>query len=150
MKAGDRATTSDGAEPRRPNESQRRGNTNTQTAAVATESRQEQARYAREIDVTGVEDARLASEELSLVCKCAGDTIDLLLDTGTVSNLVPEESRSVVQGIRNERTALIGVGDARVMALETGEAGVFGRSRIVYLALGPYASPNANSETSSR
>ena len=41
VKAGDRTTTSDGAEPRRPNTSQRRGNTNTQTAAVATESRQE-------------------------------------------------------------------------------------------------------------
>ena len=78
-----------------------------------------------------MEDAHLDAEELSLVCRCKGDTIDLLLYTGTVSNLVPEDSRSVVQDIRHERTALVGVGGARVMATETGEAGVFGRSRIV-------------------
>ena len=48
---------------------------------------------AREIDTTGVVEAGLDSEEFGLVCKCEGDTIDLLLDTGTVSNLVPEGQR---------------------------------------------------------
>ena len=65
------------------------------------------------------------------MCKCGADEIDLLLDTGTVSNLVPEDSRDVVHNIRNERAALIGVGGARVTATETGQAGVFGISRIV-------------------
>ena len=69
--------------------------------------------------------AGLDSEEFGLVCKCEGDTIDLLLDTGTVSNLVPEDQRGVVQNIRSENTSLIGVGGARVMARETGQAGVF-------------------------
>ena len=50
------------------------------------------------------------SEEFGLICKCEGDTIDLLLDTGTVSNLVPEDQRGVVQNIRSENTSLIGVG----------------------------------------
>ena len=76
-------------------------------------------------------DAGLDSEEFGLVCKCEGDTIDFLLDTGTVSNLVPEDQRGVVQNIRSENTSLIGVGGARVMARETRQAGVFGKSRIV-------------------
>ena len=66
-----------------------------------------------------------------LVCKCEGDVIDLLLDTGTVSNLVPEGQRGLVHDVRSEPTSLIGVGGARVMATETGQAGVFGKSRIV-------------------
>ena len=37
----------------------------------------------------------------------------------------------MVQDIRNEHTSLLGVGGARVLATETGEAGVFGKSRIV-------------------
>ena len=73
----------------------------------------------------------LDSEEFGLVCKCEGDTIDLLLDTGTVSNLVPEGQREVVHNIKNETTSLIGVGGARVTATETGQAGAFGKSRIV-------------------
>ena len=48
---------------------------------------------AREIDTTGVVEAGLDSEEFRLVCKCEGDSIDLLLDTGTVLNLVPEKVR---------------------------------------------------------
>ena len=68
---------------------------------------------------------------MSVVCRCGSGTIDLLLDTGTVSNLVPEDQRDVVQDIRSERAALLGVGGARVMATETGEAGVLGKSRIV-------------------
>ena len=68
---------------------------------------------------------------MSLVCKCFHDVIDLLLDTGTISNLVPEKHRDVVQDIRNERASLLGVGGARVTAIETGEAGVFGKLRIV-------------------
>ena len=46
--------------------------------------------------------------------------IDLLLDTGTVSNLVPEDQHAVVQDIRNETASLVGVGGARVLASETG------------------------------
>ena len=38
---------------------------------------------AREIDTTSVVEAGLDSEEFGLVCKCEGDTIDLLLDSGT-------------------------------------------------------------------
>ena len=41
------------------------------------------------------------------------------------------DRRDLVQDIRDEHTSLIGVGGARVVARETGEAGVFGRSRIV-------------------
>ena len=69
-----------------------------------------------ELDTSSVVNAGLASEEFGLVCKCGGDDIDLLLDTGTVSNLVPEDSRDVVYNIRNERAVLIGVGGARVTA----------------------------------
>ena len=101
------------------------------TATPQSEAKPEQARVAIEIDTSKIIEAGLASEEFGLMCKCEGDTIDLLLDTGTVSNLVPEDQRSVVQDIRNERTALIGVGGARVTATETGQAGVFGKSRIV-------------------
>ena len=57
----------------------------------------EQAKVAREINTTGVVDAGLDSEELGLVCKCEGDIIDLLLDTGTVSNLVPEGQRGPIK-----------------------------------------------------
>ena len=76
-------------------------------------------------------DTGLDSEEFGLVCKCGGNTIDLLLDTITVSNLVPEDQRGMVQNIRSENTSLIGVEGARVMAREAGQAGVFGKSRIV-------------------
>ena len=38
---------------------------------------------------------------------------------------------AVVQDIRNETASLVGVGEARVQASETGVAGVFGKSRIV-------------------
>ena len=65
------------------------------------------------------------------MCKCGGDEIDLLLDTGTVSNLVPEDKRDVVHDIRSERAALIGVGGERVTSTETGQTGVFGKSRIM-------------------
>ena len=82
----------------------------------------EQAKVAREIDTTGVVEAGLDSEEFGLVCKCEGDYNDLLLDTGTVSNLVPEGQREVVHNIKNETTSLIGVGGARVTATETGQA----------------------------
>ena len=44
---------------------------------------------------------------------------------------MPEDQRGVVQNIRSENTSLIGVGGARVLARETGQAGVFGKSRIV-------------------
>ena len=81
--------------------------------------------------MAGVIDAGQGDEEFGLICKCEGNTIDLLLDTGTVSNLVPEDQRGVVQNIQNEKTSLIGVGGARVLATETGQAGVFGKSRIV-------------------
>ena len=58
----------------------------------------------------GVFKARLDTVEFGLVCKCEGDTIDLLLNTWTVSNLFPEDRRDVVHNIRNETTSLIGVG----------------------------------------
>ena len=58
---------------------------------------------AREIDTTSVVEAGLDSEEFGLVCKCEGDTIDLLLDSGTLSNLVPEGQREVVHNIKQER-----------------------------------------------
>ena len=106
-------------------------NATAQGGATSSETRAEQARFARELKDDGIEDAHLDAEEMSLVCRCDSGTIDLLLDTGTVSNLVPEDQRDVVQDIRNERTALMGVGGARVLATETGEAGVFGKSRIV-------------------
>ena len=76
--------------------------------------------------MAGVIDAGLGDEEFGLVCKCEGNTIDLLLDTGTVSNEVPED-----QNIYNEKTSLLDVGGARVLATETGQAGVFGKFRIV-------------------
>ena len=44
---------------------------------------------------------------------------------------MPEDQQEVLQDIRCERTVLLGIGGARVMATETGEAGVFGKSRIV-------------------
>ena len=80
------------------------------------EENHEQARVAKEIDMTGVIDAGLGDEEFGLVCKCEGNTIDLLLDTVAVSNLVPDQ-RGVVHSIYNERTSLIGVGGARVLAM---------------------------------
>ena len=88
-----------------------------------SEAKSEQTKVAREIDTTEVE-AGSDSEAFGLVCKCEGDTIDLLHDTGTVSNLVPEGKRGMVHNIRNETTSLIGVGGARVMATKTGQAGV--------------------------
>ena len=84
---------------------------------------------AREIDTTSVVEAGLDSEEFGLVCKSEGDTIDLLLDSGTVSNLVPEGQREVVHNIKNETTSLIGVGGVRVKVTETGQAGVFGKTQ---------------------
>ena len=93
-----------------------------------SEEKSEQAKVASEIDTTGVVEAGLDSEELgSSASVRAMDTIDLLLDTGTVSNLVPKGQREVVHNIKNETTSLIGVGGARV----TGQVGVFGKSRIV-------------------
>ena len=93
--------------------------------------REEQAGFARELKDDGIEDVHLDAEEMSLVWRSYSDTIDLLLDTGNVSNLVPEDQGDVVQDIHNERTALMGVGRARELATETGEAGVFGKSRIL-------------------
>ena len=90
-------------------------NATAQGGATSSETRVEQARFARELKDDGIE------EEMKLVCRCDSGTIDLLLDTGTVSNLMPEDQRDVVQDIRNERTALMGVGGARVL---------FGKSRI--------------------
>lgn len=86
---------------------------------------------AREVDDSLVEDALLGTEEMALVCRCGDDTIDLLLDTGTVSNLVPEDSRSVLSEVKKEKASLLGVGGARVTATETGVAGIFGKARIV-------------------
>ena len=80
----------------------------------------DQARVARELDTSRVVYAGLASEECGLVCKCWGHEIDLLLDTGTVSNLGIEDQREVGYDIRSKRAALVGVGGARVTMTETG------------------------------
>ena len=89
---------------------------------------------AQDIDMTGVVEAGLDTEDFGLVCKCEGDTVDRLLNRGSVSNLVSEDRRDVVHNIRNETTSLIGVGGARVTATETGQAGrlrqVENRSRV--------------------
>ena len=90
------------------------------TGTPQGEVKLEPVRVARELDTSSVVDA-------GLVCKCEGDDVDLLLDTGTVSNLVPEDQCEVVHDVRDERAALIGVGGARVTATETGQAGVFGK-----------------------
>ncbi len=118
-------------------------------SAVQSDAKSEQAKVAREIDTTEVVEAGLDSEEFGLVCQYEGDVIDLLLDTGTVSNLVPEGQRGVVHDVRNEPTSLIGVGGARVMATETGQAGVFGKSRIVP-ELGRFVFHRDSSVTSSK
>ena len=107
------------------------GVTSSSPSVLSTETQPEQARLSRELNMDQFHTAHLSAEELSLVCRCGTPTIDLLLDTGTVSNLVPQDSRDVVHDLRNEAATLLGVGGARVMATETGEAGVFGKSRIV-------------------
>ena len=86
------------------------------------EDSSEQSRVALEINTENIIDAGLADEEFSLICKCEDDVIDLLLETGTVSNIVPEDRRDLVQDIRDEQTSLIEVGGAHVTARETGEA----------------------------
>ena len=83
-------------------------------STTQSDAKSEQAKVAKEIETNGVVEAGLDSEEFGLVCKYEGDIIDLILDTGTVSNLVPEGQRGVVYNIRNETTSLIGVGGARV------------------------------------
>ena len=131
-KAAEGETPTAVATPRQSGGTGGRASTNTTpSATTGAERRPEQARFSRELNLGEVENAHLDAEELSLVCKCETGVIDLILDTGTVSNLVPQDRRDVVQSIRSERAALLGVGGARVTATETGEAGVFGKSRIV-------------------
>ena len=48
-----------------------------------------------------------------------------------MSYITNKDQRGVVQNIRSENTSLIGVGGARVMTRETGQAGVSGKSRII-------------------
>ena len=81
-------------------------------SSEGTAESSEQARFAQEIEVAEVREAGLDAEELSLKCLCESAEIDLLLDTGTVSNLVPEDRREVIQEIKPERAALLGVGGA--------------------------------------
>ena len=64
------------------------------------------------IDMAGVIDAGLGNDEFE------GNAIYLLLDTGTVSNPVPEDQRGVVQNVYNGKTSLIGVGGARVRQIQ--------------------------------
>ena len=81
----------------------RANNTTAQGGATSSETQAEQARFARELDTDGIDNAHLDAKEKSLVCRwCDSGTIDLLLDTGTVSNLVLEDQRDVVQDIRSE------------------------------------------------
>ena len=109
------------------------------------EDSSEQSRVALELNI----DAGLSDEDFSLICKCEDDVIDLLLDTGTMSNILPEDRRDLVQDIRDEHTSLIGVGEARVVARKTGEAGVFGRSK-TSIVLELFVFPIGNSGRSSR
>ena len=59
-------------------------NTTAQGGATSSETQAEQARFARELDIDGVDNAHLDAEEMSLLCRCDSGTIDLLLDMGTV------------------------------------------------------------------
>ena len=97
----------------------------------AKQPRGEAAKLSMEFDTTDFTNAELCSKEFSLICRGGAKTIDLILDTGTVSNLVPEDQRDLVQNLHAEDTALMGVGGTRVLARETGETGVFGKTRIV-------------------
>ena len=62
------------------------GKSSNSNSTSSSEPPTEQARYARELDLSDSRDANLDTEEMSLVCKCSHDVIDLLLDTGTISN----------------------------------------------------------------
>ena len=73
----------------------------------------------------------LTIKEQSLVTGESSSLIDLVYDTGTSSNLVPEHCRQLVDDIKHEDVKLLGVGGATVMTSEAGRAGVFGRARIV-------------------
>ena len=105
VKAGDSRPTEGGGStggsgrPSGGGQGRRKRNASNSNSTSSSEPPTEQARYARELDLTDARDANLDVEEMSLVCKCSHDVIDLLLDTGTVSNLVPEEHRDVVQDI---------------------------------------------------
>ena len=76
-------------------------------------------------------EAQLSVKEFSLIGYNNYKAIDLILDTGTVSNLVPEDSKELLKNIHTEDVTLIGVGGAQVTASETGSTGVFGKARIV-------------------
>ena len=96
--------TRGGVTPRAGGATGKRGGTNSNSRANKTgaqntnyssdgEEKHEQARVAKEHDLAGVIDAGLGDEEFELICTCEGNTNDLLLGTGTVSNLVPEKTK---------------------------------------------------------
>ena len=84
-----------------------------------------------ELDESKFTEAQLSAKEFSLIGYNKHTVIDLILDTGTVSNLVPEESRELLKNIHTEDVTLVGVGGAQVIANETGSTGIFGKARIV-------------------
>ena len=69
----------------------------------------------------------LSVKEFSLLGYNKYKAIDLILDTGTVSNLVPEDSKELLKNNHTEDVTLVGVGGAQVTASETGNTGVFGK-----------------------
>ena len=83
------------------------------------------------MDESNFTNAQLGAREFSLIAYNKDKLIDLILDTGTVSNLVPEDSRDLLKNIHSEEVTLIGVGGAQVAANETGTTGIFGKARIV-------------------
>ena len=84
-----------------------------------------------ELDESKFTEAQLSVKEFSLIGYNKHKVIDLILDTGTVSNLVPEDSRELLKNIHTEDVTLVGVGGAQVTANETGSTGIFGKARIV-------------------
>ena len=71
------------------------GNGNHNSGGATHFSRASKARFPRELDFDGMNNAHLDIKEMSMVCRCDSGIIDLvlLLDTGTVSNLMPEDHR---------------------------------------------------------
>ena len=95
------------------------------------ESSEESAKFSMELDESKFTEAQLSVKEFSLIGYNKHKVIDLILDTGTVSNLVPEDSRDLLKDIHTEDVTLVGVGGAQVNANETGSTGIFGKARIV-------------------
>ena len=110
---------------------QRSEKTVSQPKQPKREQSEESAKFSMELDESKFTEAQLSAKEFSLIGYNKHTVIDLILDTGTVSNLVPEESRELLKNIHTEDVTLVGVGGAQVIANETGSTGIFGKARIV-------------------